>query len=292
MIPGPPPVMIENPARPSTAAVSRAFAYIASVRGVRAEPKIETAGPTCESAAKPCRSSSSIRFVRASSSSCETIAAVSASSSSSSADVGGRGCVRRYSSSSSGVQPSPSIGTVVDPLQVDDEDERLAGTDLRARALVAVGEVRRDDEQPAAALLHPRDALVPARDDLAGAERERERLRPAVPRRVELPPVDHELPTYWTSTTSPFFAALPLPSTMSTLSSWAGGSPDGRPDRRLGGQVGVDVLGEVRGGRRGGRGGRRRGRALLVGVVAARGGTDGEEAAGEEDRQAAHARPG
>ena len=33
MIPGPPPVMIEKPARPSAAAVSRAFAYIGSSRG-------------------------------------------------------------------------------------------------------------------------------------------------------------------------------------------------------------------------------------------------------------------
>ena len=41
-------------------------------------------------------------------------------------------------------------------------------------------------EQPPAAVLHPRDALVPARDHLAGAERERERLAAAVPGGVEL----------------------------------------------------------------------------------------------------------
>ena len=74
MIPGPPPVMIEKPARPSAAAVSRAFAYIGSSRGVRAEPKIETALPTCARRSKPSRSSSSIRRRRAASSSWETIA--------------------------------------------------------------------------------------------------------------------------------------------------------------------------------------------------------------------------
>src|SRR5215212_9543742 len=40
-------------------------------------------------------------------------------------------------------------------------------------------------------------------------------------------PVDHESPTYWTATTSPVFAALPLPLTMSTVCSPAGGSPAG-----------------------------------------------------------------
>ena len=54
-----------------------------------------------------------------------------------------------------------------------------------ACAAVAVAEVRRDDEPAAAADLHARHALVPAGDDLAGAERERERLA-AVPGGVEL----------------------------------------------------------------------------------------------------------
>src|SRR5215207_2868840 len=40
-------------------------------------------------------------------------------------------------------------------------------------------------------------------------------------------PVDHELPTYWTETVSPAFAALPLPLTTSSCCSSAGGSPDG-----------------------------------------------------------------
>ena len=108
MIPGPPPVMIENPARPSAAAVARAVAYIGSSREVRAEPKIETALPTCASRSKPVRSSSSIRCTRSASSSWETIAGESASSSSSSDVVGGRGWVRRNSSSSDSVQLSSS----------------------------------------------------------------------------------------------------------------------------------------------------------------------------------------
>ena len=58
--------------------------------------------------------------------------------------------------------------SALDLLQVDDEDERLVRGDHRRRALRAVAHVRRDDEQPPAALLHPDDALVPARDDPAG----------------------------------------------------------------------------------------------------------------------------
>ena len=41
-------------------------------------------------------------------------------------------------------------------------------------------------QQAPAALLHAHDALVPARDDHARAERERERLAAAVPGGVEL----------------------------------------------------------------------------------------------------------
>jgi hypothetical protein len=91
MIPGPPPVMIAQPAEPSMRATRRACSYCGWPGGVRAEPKIETALPTWASAAKPCLSSSPMRSSRASSESSETIAAVSASSSSSSADVGWRG---------------------------------------------------------------------------------------------------------------------------------------------------------------------------------------------------------
>ena len=41
MTPGPPPVMIVNPASPSSRAVSRAVAYTGSLSGSRAEPKME-----------------------------------------------------------------------------------------------------------------------------------------------------------------------------------------------------------------------------------------------------------
>ena len=49
----------------------------------------------------------------------------------------------------------------------------------------AVAEVRRDGEPAATADLHARDALVPARDDPAAAQRELEGLA-AVPGGVEL----------------------------------------------------------------------------------------------------------
>ena len=68
MIPGPPPVMIAKPASPSSRAASRARSYSGSSRGVRAEPKIETALPMWASAANPIRSSSSIRSIREASS--------------------------------------------------------------------------------------------------------------------------------------------------------------------------------------------------------------------------------
>ena len=68
MIPGPPPVMIAKPASPSGRAAARARSYSGWSGGVRAEPKIETALPTCASAAKPVRSSSSIRPIRSASS--------------------------------------------------------------------------------------------------------------------------------------------------------------------------------------------------------------------------------
>ena len=70
-------------------------------------------------------------------------------------------------------------------LHVDDEHERRVRGD-RARAVRPVAEVRRDDQHAPAALLHARDALIPARDDHARAERERERLAAAVPGGVEL----------------------------------------------------------------------------------------------------------
>src|SRR6478735_3013285 len=71
--------------------------------------------------------------------------------------------------------------------EVHDEDERLARSDRTTRAAVAVREVRRDDQLTTSADLHADDALVPARDDPAGPEREVEGVA-AVVRRVELLP--------------------------------------------------------------------------------------------------------
>src|SRR3954454_2859926 len=71
--------------------------------------------------------------------------------------------------------------------EVDDEDERLTRLDGAAGAPVAVAQVGRDDELAAAADLHALHALVPAGDDLADTEAERQRLAPVV-RRVELLP--------------------------------------------------------------------------------------------------------
>src|SRR3569833_205263 len=51
---------------------------------------------------------------------------------------------------------------------VGDEDQRLVRLD--ATAALAVGEVRWDEQQAAAALLDALQALVPARDDLTGAQ--------------------------------------------------------------------------------------------------------------------------
>ena len=104
MIPGPPPVMIEKPSRPSARATSTAARYIGSSAAVRAEPKMETALPMWARRWKPSCSSSSMRRSRTASSSWETIAGVSASSSSSSADRGGRGWLLRNSASSAAVQ--------------------------------------------------------------------------------------------------------------------------------------------------------------------------------------------
>src|SRR5690348_1192703 len=78
-----------------------------------------------------------------------------------------------------------SFNLLLDADEVDDEDQRRVRRDRPARALRAVAEVRRDDQLAPPADLHALHALVPAGDDLAGAEREAERL-PAIPRRVEL----------------------------------------------------------------------------------------------------------
>jgi ribosome-associated protein len=70
-------------------------------------------------------------------------------------------------------------------VQVDHEDQGLAGLDHAAGAAVAVAELGRDHELAAAADLHALDALVPAGDDLSDTEAEVQRGA-AVVRRVEL----------------------------------------------------------------------------------------------------------
>src|SRR5579872_229508 len=75
---------------------------------------------------------------------------------------------------------------LVDREEVDDEDEGLVGCDdAVAGAARPVRERGRDGELPPAADAHAGDALIPARDHLALAEREAEGVA-AVPRCVEL----------------------------------------------------------------------------------------------------------
>src|SRR5580658_2371224 len=71
--------------------------------------------------------------------------------------------------------------------QVAYEDEGLARRDRVPCAPVPVGQVRRDDQLTAAADLHARHALVPAGDDLPGAEPELQRVAP-IPACVEFLP--------------------------------------------------------------------------------------------------------
>src|ERR1700677_495163 len=68
--------------------------------------------------------------------------------------------------------------------QVADEDEGLTGSDGGPGALVPVGQARGDDQLSAAADPHALHALVPAGDDMPGAELELQRVAP-VPARVE-----------------------------------------------------------------------------------------------------------
>src|SRR5262245_54964418 len=69
--------------------------------------------------------------------------------------------------------------------QLDLEDQRRARGDRAREAAVGVGELGRDRELAQAADLHAGDTLVPALDDLPGAELELEALT-AVARAVEL----------------------------------------------------------------------------------------------------------
>src|SRR5690606_33880796 len=92
-----------------------------------------------------------------------------------------RPCRARIAASTDG----PSRPSSTHAEQVDHEHERLVGTDDPARARLAVGEVRGDDEAASATNPHADHSLVPALDHLARAQRERERLAP-IPRGVEL----------------------------------------------------------------------------------------------------------
>src|ERR1700758_685799 len=96
----------------------------------------------------------------------------------------GHGVVRRRAQDRLGRSCGATLATLGGH-QVADEDERLARLDHVPGAPVPVGQVRRDDQLPSAADLHPLDALVPARDDLPGAQPEAQRLA-TVPARVEL----------------------------------------------------------------------------------------------------------
>ena len=60
--------------------------------------------------------------------------------------------------------------------QLDLENERRVGRNHRRKAPRSVAEVRRDGELAERAHLHARHALIPALDDLACAEPEREAL--------------------------------------------------------------------------------------------------------------------
>ena len=113
---------------------------------------------------------------------------------------------------------------LADLLEVDDEDQRLVRADVRARALRAVREVGRDDEQrggrppscPATPWSQPGMTWPAPSGNVNGS----------LPRSHDASncaPVDHELPTYCTETVSPALAALPLPLTMSVFCSSAGG---------------------------------------------------------------------
>src|SRR4051794_18496995 len=90
----------------------------------------------------------------------------------------------RARSASPGAKEFPQRAVLPELAGVDHEDERLVRPDRRRLPVRAVGQVGRYDEHPAAARLHPDEALGPALDH-ALPERERERLL-AVPRRVEL----------------------------------------------------------------------------------------------------------
>jgi hypothetical protein len=69
--------------------------------------------------------------------------------------------------------------------QIDLEDQRGARRDDAAGAARAIAQVRRNDQRALTADMHGGEAFVPARDDLALAQREGKRL-PPVERAIEL----------------------------------------------------------------------------------------------------------
>src|SRR5450631_1115270 len=71
--------------------------------------------------------------------------------------------------------------------KIDDEDQRLARRDRATSTTISVGQVRRNDQPATSADPHAGDAVVPAFDDPAAAERKRQRVA-AAPRAVELLP--------------------------------------------------------------------------------------------------------
>src|SRR6185437_6562144 len=83
---------------------------------------------------------------------------------------GARGKPARRSPSAVAVA-SAELTSLADAEQVDDEDQRLAGQ-LVPRTGRPVGLLRRDDQLPAAADLHPRDAVLPPLDQALQRERD------------------------------------------------------------------------------------------------------------------------
>ena len=124
------------------------------------------------------------------------------------------------------VDHTTSVGSA-DVEQVHHEDQGLAGLDDAAGATVAVPEVRRDHQLAPAADLHALHARVPAGDDLADAEAERQRLA-AVVGGVELLAGGVRDPDVVDLTVVPAVASVPSPSVRSVTSRSEGGGESGK----------------------------------------------------------------
>src|SRR5512145_170342 len=97
------------------------------------------------------------------------------------------GGTRRFRTCGAGAAtPFPECA-LLDPEELDLEDEGRVRPDLAPRPALAVGEVRRDEELPLVAHLHELERLGPPGDD--ALDRERRRLA-ALVGTVELRPVD------------------------------------------------------------------------------------------------------